>query len=362
MTKKIAAAVLGLLGVPAVVAFVLVLVAGPAGDSPPCLRRQTRPLVIAHQGGDGLWPGNTLYAFERAAAMGTDMLEMDLRVTADGAPVLMHDPTVDRTTDGRGRVAEMTLAQIKVLDAGYRWTPDGGRTFPYRGWGITVPTLEELFQSLPDMPMNVEIKRMEAVPTAESLCRLIRRYGMQDRVLVASFHQDAIDAFRAACPEVATSASRREVTRLLVRRIVGLGSIYSPPAQAVQVPESRGVIRILTPRFVRTVQGRGLDVHVWTVNETADMQRMIDLGVDGIVTDYPDRLLALLGRPAGGRQIGALGQKAQGGAGTRAGCGPSGRFYRLISRRKLSIRKGLKVVPFSLPRMSTICSRGLGSL
>ncbi|MFZ2358015.1 MAG: glycerophosphodiester phosphodiesterase [Anaerolineae bacterium] len=296
MLKKLLIVVLAVFGVIAAVALVMVVLADPANDCPACLREGPRPLVIAHQGGEELWPSNTMYAFERAAALGVDMLEMDLHVTADGALVLMHDETVDRTTDGTGRLEQMTLAQVKALDAGYYWTDDGGQTFPFRGQGITVATLEELFQAFPDMPMNIEIKLVENAPIVEPFCQLIRQYGKQDQILVASFHDDAMAQFRAACPEVATSASQNEVINFFARHFVGLASSYSPAAQAVQVPEYRSGIHILTPRFVQDAHSRGMDVHVWTVNEAEDMQRMIDLGVDGIITDRPDILLELLGR------------------------------------------------------------------
>lgn len=296
MGKKILAVVLVVLGVLAVVALVMTLLAKPARACPACLRDKPRPLVIAHQGGDGLWPGDTMYAFQRAVDMGVDMLEMDMHVTSDGVLVLMHDETVDRTTDGSGRLEDMTLAEVKALDAGYRWTPDEGQTYPYRGKGITVATVEELFQAYPDMPMNIELKLVEKVPVAERFCELIRRYNMQDKVMVASFHQDAMDKFRGMCPEVTTSATQDEVINFFVRHVVGLGGTYTPPAQAVQVPERQGPLTVLTPRFVKDAQRRGMDVHAWTINDEADMQRMIDLNVDGIITDNPDRLVKLLGR------------------------------------------------------------------
>jgi glycerophosphoryl diester phosphodiesterase len=208
----------------------------------------------------------------------------------------MHDETVDRTTDGTGRLEEMTLAEVKALDAGYYWTDDEGQTYPFRGQGITVATLEELFQAFPDMPMNIEIKLVENIPIVEPFCQLIREHGKQDQILVASFHDDAMAQFRAACPEVATSASQNEVINFFARHFVGLAGSYSPSAQAVQVPEYRSGIHLLTPRFVEDAHSRGMDVHVWTVNEADDMRRMIDLGVDGIITDRPDVLLELLGR------------------------------------------------------------------
>ena len=296
MLKKLLSVIIVVLALVAAVAIVLVLLAKPAVACPACLRDLPRPLVIAHQGGEELWPSNTMYAYERAVALGVDMLEMDMHVTADGVLVLMHDEAVDRTTDGSGAIEDMTLAELKALDAGYDWTPDGGQTYPYRGQGITAATVEELFQAFPDMPMTIEIKLVQDLPVAEPFCQLIRQYNMQDKVLVASFHQDALDEFRAACPEVSTSATQNEVIDFFVRHFAHLGATYSPQAQAVQAPEYRSGIHVLTPRFVRDAHQRGMDVHVWTVNEPADMQRMIDLGVDGIITDYPDRLLELLGR------------------------------------------------------------------
>jgi glycerophosphoryl diester phosphodiesterase len=296
MLKKLLSAIVVLLAVLAAVALVLVLLARPASACPACLRDLPRPLVIAHQGGEELWPSNTLFAYQHAVDMGVDMLEMDLHVTADGALVLMHDETVDRTTNGTGRLEEMTLAEVKALDAGYYWTDDEGQTFPFRGQGITVATLEEVFQAFPHMPMNIEIKLVESVPVVEPFCQMIRQHNMQDKVLAASFHQDALDQFRAACPEVSSSATQNEVINFFARHFVGLAGSYSPIAQAVQVPEYRGNIHILTPRFVKDAHSRGMDVHVWTVNEAEGMQRMIDLGVDGIITDRPDILLELLGR------------------------------------------------------------------
>ncbi|MBE2233177.1 MAG: glycerophosphodiester phosphodiesterase [Anaerolinea sp.] len=296
MLKKLLTVIIVLLALVAAAAIVLVWLAKPADACPACLRDLPRPLVIAHQGGEELWPSNTMYAYERAVALGVDMLEMDLHVTADGALVLMHDETVDRTTDGTGLLEEMSLAQVKGLDAGYYWTADDGQTFPFRGQGITVATLEEVFQAFPDMPMTIEIKLVENQPVVEPFCQLIRQYNMQDKVLVASFHQDALDQFRAACPGISTSATQNEVISFFVRHALGLAASFSPAAQAVQAPEYRSGLHIVTPGFIDDAHSRGMDVHVWTVNEAADMQRMIDLGVDGIITDRPDILLELLGR------------------------------------------------------------------
>ncbi len=191
-------------------------------------------MVIAHQGGDGIRPGDTMVAFEHAVEIGADVLEMDAHITRDGQIVLMHDEKVDRTTDGTGLIEDLSLAELKRLDAAYQWSNDDGRTFPYRGQGIQVPTLEELFQKFPDMRYVIEIKLTEN-PIDKPLCDLIRRDKMQDKVVIASFHDVAMKRFRETCPEVATSASRGEVTKFVLLGKIFLSglhhtSIRVPPA------------------------------------------------------------------------------------------------------------------------------------
>ncbi len=258
-------------------------------------RENSRPLVFAHRGGGGLIPENTLEAFVYSARMGVDVLELDIHSTADGTLVVMHDAAVDRTTDGRGRVNELTLEAVKKLDAGYIFSTDGGQTFPFRGKGVTVPTLREIFDALPEMTFNIEPK--QHVPSIiKPLCALLRERKMINKVIVGSFNQTTIDDFRRECPEVATSASPSEVSRFLALVKAGLGDSYSPPMQALQVPRNLGGLQVVSKEFIETAHRRNLKVHVWTINETADMQHLIEMGVDGIMTDYPDRLLTLLGR------------------------------------------------------------------
>jgi glycerophosphoryl diester phosphodiesterase len=259
----------------------------PALSGPPVM-------VLAHQGGDKLWPGNTLYAFERATEMGVDVLEMDIHRTADGVLVVLHDQTVDRTTDGRGAVRDLTLAEIQGLDAAYHWPYDGEEQ-PYRGQGLTIPTLEELFLAFPHMPMNIEMKQVAADVPAQ-LCRLIRDYNRSDQVIVASFRSELMREFRRHCPEVASALGESEVRVFFGFSSAYLGAAYWPVADALQVPEYGGGFHLVTRRFVQNAHRHNMKVHVWTVDEVEDMQRLIDLGVDGLITDRPDRLLQLLGR------------------------------------------------------------------
>jgi len=252
-------------------------------------------MVFAHRGGGGLIPENTLEAFQYSARMGVDVLELDIRNTADGTLVVMHDASVDRTTDGRGQVHELTLETVKKFDVGYLFSPDGGQTFPFRGKKITIPTLQEIFAALPEMTFNIEPKQ-HTPSIIKSLCVLVRERKMIDKVIVGSFNQTTLDDFRSECPEAATSASPSEVSKFLALSKTGLGDSYSPPMQALQVPRNIGGLQIVSKEFVENAHRRNLKVHVWTINETADMQRLIEMGVDGIMTDYPDKLLNLLNR------------------------------------------------------------------
>lgn len=254
-----------------------------------------RPLVIAHRGGAGIFPENTLYAFEKSWKLGADVLELDVRETADGKLVVMHDRTVDRTTDGSGQISELTLETVKKLNAGYRFSPDGGKTFPFREQKIAVPTLEEIFTALPDAKYVIEPKQ-ESPTIVKSLCGLLRERKMTDKTIVGSFSQTNLDNFRRECPEVATSAGPSEVSRFLAMYKTGLGASYSPPMQALQTPEYVGGLHIVSKEFVETARKLNLDIHVWTVNETDQMHRLLETGVDGIMTDYPDKLLDLLNR------------------------------------------------------------------
>ena len=260
-------------------------------------RNEARPLVIAHRGGAGLAPENTLRAFENAVNLGVDVLEIDVRGTADGAIVVIHDATVDRTTDGTGRVGEMMLAELKKLDAGYRFSPDGGKTFPFRASGVTISTLEEVFKAFPQMKFNIEPKP-GSPSIVKPLCKIIREHGKANGVVVASFSQSILDEFRSECPEIATSASSTEVGKFLTLYKTGLTRSFSPAMQALQVPHFTGI----TKEFVEAARERNLKVHVWTVNEAAEMRRLLEAGVDGIMTDYPDRLLSLIKQQPANKQ------------------------------------------------------------
>lgn len=281
---------------------VLALTAKPRPASAFLGRLPAGGAVLAHAGGNLLWPDNTMHAFENAVALGVDVLELDVHRSRDGTFVVIHDDTVDRTTNGSGAVAAFADAELAALDAGHNWTVDGthaepprGAAFHYRGAGITVPTLTEVLTGFPDTPVNIELKQDDA-EAGRALCRQLRREGATERVMVASFHTAPMRAFRAECPEVATSATRREVTLFYALSLAGLSAAYAPPFDAVQVPVRQGDLTVVTPRFVAAAHGRGVAVQVWTINDRAEMDRLFAMGVDGIITDRPDRALSALGR------------------------------------------------------------------
>lgn len=267
----------------------------PAADHPYYTADLNYPLVIAHQGGDGLWPGETMFAYQNAVKLGVDVLEMDIHITKDGTLILMHDEAVDRTTDGSGEIESMTLDELKKLDAGYDWSTDDGTTFPFRGKGLTIATLDEVFTAFPDKHMTIEIKKTNA-SMAQPFCELIRKHKMEDKVLVASFYDDKLKEFRQTCPEVATSSAKNETTVFVLLTKPFLGSFYSPKFFSLQVPEESGGITVMTPSFVKAAHERNLAVEPWTINDAETMKKFIAWGVDGIITDRPDIMLEVLGR------------------------------------------------------------------
>ncbi len=251
-------------------------------------------LVIAHRGGKGLAPENTLAAFARSAALGVDVLEMDLRQSSDGALVVLHDRRVDRTTNGQGPVDSLRLAQLKQLDAGYHFSLDG-QTFPYRGQGIAIPTLDEVFTAFPNMRFLIEIKDDSPV-LVRDFCRAIQRFELSERVIAASFRSGPLASLRQACPAVATSASSSTGLSFVFLHWLRLDAAYHPTSQAFQFPTRFGAIDLIDRRFVARAHAHNIQVHVWTINDPDAMQHYLDLGVDGLITDYPDRLLRILNR------------------------------------------------------------------
>jgi glycerophosphoryl diester phosphodiesterase len=250
-------------------------------------------LVIAHRGDSAFFPENTLESLRRGVAAGADAVEFDVRLSRDGQAVVIHDPTVDRTSDGTGAVHALTLDELQRLDAGYRFTRDGGRTFPFRGRGITIPAFEHVLAALAGVPMLIEIKVREA---SAEVKRLLTRSGAAGRCLVGSFDDAALAPFRGT--PVAHSASRRELLRLYARAFLPGGpSRLTYQALAIP-PRFKRIVPIPVMRLARMARRAGATTHVWTVDDPARARRYWTGGVNGIITNDPETILASAGRAA----------------------------------------------------------------
>jgi glycerophosphoryl diester phosphodiesterase len=246
-------------------------------------------MLVAHRGGAKLAPENTLEAFRAAVQdWGADMLEMDVRLSADGVVVVIHDETVDRTTDGSGRVRDKTWAELRELDAGYRFIDPSGDA-SYRGRGVRLPSFDEVLEACPDVRINVEAKE---AAVAGPLVEVIRGRGAAHRVLVAAEHERNRVAARGY--EGPWGASRRDCVLFWLAHIVPGGRSYTPAVDVIQVPERWKGRRLVTPRFIAEAHLRNIPVHVWTVDDPGDMRRLLQMGVDAIQSDRPDLLSAVL--------------------------------------------------------------------
>jgi glycerophosphoryl diester phosphodiesterase len=246
--------------------------------------------VIAHRGFSGKYPENTMLSFEKAAELPIDAIELDVHTTRDGRIVVLHDPTLERTTDRTGRVLDLTYEELKFVDAGYQFDPDGNGAYPFRGQGIKVPLLEDVFKRFPGMRFVVEIK--QTMPSLEeSLYRLIRKYRLSEHVIVASEHTEPLERFRAMNPLVATNLSREEAKSFYRMFRMHLSNFNKTEGDALQIPPQYRGEWVITQEFVEAAKRKGLILHIWTVNNPDEMRRLIDVGVDGIISDFPDRLL-----------------------------------------------------------------------
>jgi glycerophosphoryl diester phosphodiesterase len=249
-----------------------------------------RPLFFAHRGGSALAPENTLPAFENGLKLGADALETDIHYTRDGEIVAFHDDTLERVTNGSGPISALTYNELRRLDAGYYFTRDGGETYPFRGQGVTIPTLAEIFQRFPEVRVNIDIKLGDE-ENDRRFVRLLLDNAWEARAMVGSFDYVDIARFRTLSEgRVATSASSSEVRMFLLRVLFRATKRMRVPYDALQVPEVQSGIRVVSQTSIRLAHQLGLDIHVWTVDDRATMERLLDWGVDGVMTDRPDIL------------------------------------------------------------------------
>lgn len=256
-----------------------------------------KPLIIGHRGSAGTHPENTLASFQQALEDGADMLESDLHLTRDGVVVMIHDPDVSRTTDGTGAVSALTEKQVSALDAGYRFSLDDEKTFPYRGKGVGVPTLAQAFNAFAGAKFHLDLKSDDPRLVAKTL-DLIQAQGRADDVILTSFNEATVQRLReeidARGLEIPVAASSKGIKSFLIRQKLRL----SPPKdfQVLSPPDKKGGLPVVTKAFNRYAHEHGFKVYVWTVNAEKDMLRVFAKGADGIFTDFPGRAAKLLRR------------------------------------------------------------------
>jgi glycerophosphoryl diester phosphodiesterase len=243
--------------------------------------------VIAHRGDSAHFPENTFPSFDHALELGVDAIEFDLRVSRDGEVVIIHDATVDRTTDGSGLVGSFTLAELKALDAGARFTRDGGQTYPFRGRGLTIPTFDEMLTRYASIPLLIEVKLPEAAPGASTL---LDRHDAMRRAVLDSTDFRALEPFRST--PIITGASLRDIVAILPRTMVGL-PLGQVPYRAFCVPLWYNGIPVPARRLARAARKAGIPTHIWTVNDPTVAEGLWRSGINGIISDDPGTMLDL---------------------------------------------------------------------
>ncbi len=294
------------------------LAAAPASDArAPETWQERRVLNFAHQGGEIEAPSDTLYALKTAKKKGADVVEIDIHATADGEIVALHDTTVDRTTNGTGRVDAMTLAEIQQLDAAH-WFIEGcgtclgkpakdytwrgvalGTRKPPRGYAASdfrIPTLREVLAAFPHDLVNIEIKRTapDTTPYEDKVAAILAEFGRTDDVIVVSFSDLAIEKFKVHSPNTPTALALGEAGVFKLSSLAVLPGLPNPRYVALQVPIEYEGIPVVDADFVTDAHANGLAVHVWTVDDEPTMRSLIEMGVDGIMTNRPTLLEKVL--------------------------------------------------------------------
>jgi glycerophosphoryl diester phosphodiesterase len=243
-----------------------------------------RPRLFAHRGASGVAPENTMVAFRAGIAAGATYLELDVHATRDGRIVVLHDATLDRTTDASGAVKDRDWDVVAQVDAGARFVDSAGAA-PYARQSVRVPLLEEVLSEFPYVPLNVEVKQ-STPPIVADVVGLVNRFRAADRVLLAAESQEIMDDIRRiyAGP---TGSSADEVLEFYRRSLADDMDGYRPPGAALQVPPRHEGVEVVTAQFVADAHRSGVEVHVWTINEPDEMRRLLGLGVDGIMSDFP---------------------------------------------------------------------------
>jgi glycerophosphoryl diester phosphodiesterase len=254
------------------------------------------PWLVAHRGGSALAPENTFPAYDRAAALGADALEIDVRLTLDGKVVVFHDEGTERLTGESGTIEARKLAEVAALDAAHAFSPDGGASFPLRGAGVTVPTLAAVLARYPSMRLNIDAKTEDSA-LAEALVRDVRAAGAADRVCLGSFSDAQAERLGSLLPEACRYLPQGAATCHVLAAKSGSPGRACPAAyDLADLPHHLSGMVVVDAKVVAYFHERGIPVHVWTVDDEPEMRELLAIGVDGIVTDRPDVLRRVLGR------------------------------------------------------------------
>ncbi len=238
--------------------------------------------IIGHRGARGVAPENTVPAIRHGVEVGAQAIEIDLHASKDGALVVIHDPTLDRTTNGTGPVDQRTLAELRTLDTGYRFTADEGETFPFRGQGVRIPALDEAMEAIAGLPAILEVKSAAA---GRLVADWLPGRAEFNRIIVGGFNADEVgpagNAARWRC------AYQTDLLGFVLWGKLGIRRPLPEELTAAMVPVRKGAVRIVTRGFVRRMHEQGKGVFVWTVNRPDEMRQLLDIGVDGLISDYP---------------------------------------------------------------------------
>lgn len=245
-------------------------------------------LIFGHRGNPITFPENTISSFSSAIKLGVDIIETDLRLTKDNVIILCHDSLVKRTTNGKGKIRDYTFEELGELDAGYKFSSDNNMSFPFRDKGIQIPALFELFEKFPNVTINVDMKdRNPDFP--QLLSDLIRNYDMEQKILVGSFHPKQVRRFRKINPNVSLIASIIDVYRYYLSNKINIKRIINQSNfDIMQVPQQFGFIDLLKSSFIDGLHKLNIPCHVWIVDNTDDLEKMLNLGVDGVFTNNPE--------------------------------------------------------------------------
>lgn len=256
------------------------------------------PIILAHRGGSLIAPENSMSAFKKAAGLGVHGFEIDIRLSKDEEIVVFHDEFINRTTDGEGRIADMTLSELKAFDLGYHFLNEQ-KEYEYRSKGETIILLRELFEEFPHMLINIDMKdspeTYEGSLIPSKLWRLIEELGVHNRVVVTSFYDEQIDRFNLyAQNSVALGAGENEVRKAYSAFTSQFKHLYHPRTDVVQIPVKSSIFPLDGEGFIQFLSNLNIPVHYWTINDLQTMERLLQSGAKGIITDRPDLAVSLL--------------------------------------------------------------------